>query len=186
MRRAMAGALLALPLLLALALAGCGGSGDDDDGIATAGNDATGEPDPESSGPLSEEEMYEAQLAFAQCMREHGVDMEDPQPGEGLRIQVRGDPAVVEAAQQACQDLLPQGGPGGGESNPEAQEQMLAFAECMRDNGVESFPDPQPGGGIRIGPEQAEDPDFEAAQEKCNEEVLGGQPETYRGDGGGA
>jgi hypothetical protein len=49
----------------------------------------------------------------------------------------------------------------------------------MRDNGVEAFEDPKDGAGINIGPEQAEDPDFEAAQEKCNEDVLGGPPETH-------
>jgi hypothetical protein len=184
MKRRLAGALLALPLLLALALAGCGGSGEDDDGIATAGGDATEEPDSgEGAEELTEEEMYEAHLAYAQCMREHGIEMEDPAPGEPLRIQIQGDPAAAEAAQEACRDLLPEGGPGGGENDAEAREQMLALAECMRENGVESFPDPQPGEGIRIGPEQAEDPDFEAAQEKCNEEVMGGQPDTFRGGG---
>jgi hypothetical protein len=182
MKQRLAGALLALPLLLALALAGCGGSGEDD-GIATAGGDTTEEPDSgDGTEELTQEEMYEAHLAYAQCMREHGIDMEDPAPDEPLRVQIQGDPAVAEAAQEACQDLL-RGGAGGGESDPQVQEQMLALAECMRENGVESFADPQPGGGIQIGPEQAGDPDFEAAQEKCNEEVMGGQPDTFR-DGG--
>jgi hypothetical protein len=188
MRRRLAGVLLALPLVVALALAGCGDSDGDDDGIATAGDEAAEDGDGGDGGSspdeLSEEEMYEAQLAYTECMREHGIDMEDPQPGEPLRVQLRGDPEEARAAQEACQDLLPAGGPGGGANDPRAQERMLEFAQCMRDNGVESFPDPQPGGGIQIGPDQAEDPDFEAAQETCREGILGDGP-TQTNEGGG-
>jgi hypothetical protein len=182
MKRGLAVVLLAL----ALALAGCGDSGDDGDGIATAGDDPTEQSDSgdDGTGAPTEDEIYEAQLAYVECMREHGIDMDDPQPGEPLRLRIEGDPEEAQAAQEACQDLLPQQGPGG--ANPEeAQERMLGFAECMRENGVESFPDPQPGGGIQIGPEQADDPDFQAAQETCQEEMGLGEPGTTR-DGGGA
>ncbi|MPZ95772.1 MAG: hypothetical protein GEU96_12895 [Propionibacteriales bacterium] len=55
---------------------------------------------------------------------------------------------------------------------------MLEYAKCMRDNDVEKFKDPKPGEGIDIGPEVVEDPDFKAAEETCNEEVFGGQPDT--------
>jgi hypothetical protein len=184
MRRRLAGVLLALSLVVTVA--GCGGSDGDDDGIATAGDEGAEPTEDGDSAPeeLSEDERYEAQLAYAQCMREHGIDMEDPQPGEPLRIQLRGDPEQARAAQEACQDLLPEGGPGRGGDDPEMQQRMLEFAQCMRDNGVESFPDPQPGGGIQIGPDQAEDPDFEAAQETCREGILDGQPDTdSEGDG---
>lgn len=188
MRRRLAAALLALPLLLGPALAACASSDDDGDGIASAGGDPTAEPDSDDdggAGELTEDERYEAILAYTQCMREHGVEMEDPQPGEPLRLQLRGDPEQSQAAQEACQDLLPNGGPGGGEVDPQMQQRMLDFAQCMRDNGVESFPDPQPGGGVQIGPAQAEDPDFEAAQETCAEEVLGDVPGLRRNGGGG-
>lgn len=46
---------------------------------------------------------------------------------------------------------------------------MLAYAQCMRDNGVEQFAEPKPGEGINIGPEVVEDPDFEAAENTCND-----------------
>jgi hypothetical protein len=178
MRRTQGLAGVLLPLMLALFLAGCSGSGDDDDGIASAGGDASETEEPGSDEELTEEEIYEQQLAFAACLREHGVDVEDPALGEPFTIQ--GREGELEPAMEACQHLQPQGGgPGGGPEDPEMRERMLEFAQCMRDNGVESFPDPQSGGGIQIGPEQAEDPDFEAAQEQCQEEIMGG-----RGPGG--
>jgi hypothetical protein len=180
MRRTNGRVGVLLPLLLAVLLAGCTGSGDDD-GIATAGGDATETEEPGSEEELTEEEIYEQQLAFAACLREHGVDVEDPALGEPFTIQGRGE--ELEPAMEACQHLRPQGGPGQGPDDPEVRERMLEFAQCMRDNGVESFPDPQSGGGLQIGPEQADDPQFEAAQETCNEDVLGGDPPTLR-DGG--
>jgi hypothetical protein len=64
---------------------------------------------------------------------------------------------------------------------------QLAFAECMRANGVPSFPDPEPGGGtdfvIPAGANPAA-PAFRAAQSKCQKllpaEVLpdSGPPST--------
>lgn len=187
MRRRLVGTLVAFPLLLSMALVGCGGS-DGNGGIATANR--TAEPDSDNEGgsgaeDLTEAERHEKELEFAQCMRDHGIDVPDPEPGEGIQIQVEGDPSKHDAAMAECQPLLPGGGPGEG-FDPEEQAKMLAFAQCMRDNGVESFEDPKEGEGVHLGPEQAEDPDFEAADRTCNEEIFGGQPETNQRGGDGA
>lgn len=185
MKRRLVGALVAFPLLLSMALAGCGGS-DDDGGIPTAGGTAEPDSDNEAGSgaeDLTEAERHEKELEFAQCMRDHGIDVADPKPGEGVQIQVEGDPAATDAAMAECQPLLPDGGPGE-EFDPEEREKMLAFAQCMRDSGVESFVDPKEGEGVHLGPEQAEDPDFEAADHTCNEEIFGGQPETNQSGGG--
>jgi hypothetical protein len=54
----------------------------------------------------------------------------------------------------------------------------LAFAECMRSNGVPNFPDPSPGGGFVVGGPaiNPSSPAVSAAKEKCQEYVpiLGG------------
>ena len=56
-------------------------------------------------------------LAFARCMRAHGVAMSDPKPdGRGIRISINGssgDPQspVFRRAQQACGALNPKGKP---------------------------------------------------------------------------
>jgi hypothetical protein len=45
----------------------------------------------------------------------------------------------------ACKDLQPPGFTGDEEVTAEEQEARLEFAQCMRDNGVEDFPDPAKG-----------------------------------------
>jgi hypothetical protein len=51
-----------------------------------------------------------------------------------------------------------------------------AYAQCIRDNGVPDFPDPDANGQLR-GPahEKANDPKFQAAQEKCRNLAPGGE-----------
>jgi hypothetical protein len=172
--------LAALPLALMLALTGCdsdNGGNDNDVASANDGNQDDGNQDDggESASPPSEDELYQMQLEYVECLREHGLDVDDPQPGEGVQLQIDGDPATAEAAMEACEDLMPPP-PEGGQDEAEVREDMLEYAQCMRDNGVEEFEDPQPDEGIDIGPQVAEDPDFETAQETCDE-VFGGDGE---------
>jgi hypothetical protein len=70
-------------------------------------------------GPGVTKQDQERFLHFAQCMRQHGVPMADPDfSGGGVRIEIRGpkqsDSGKLNAAQQACAKLIPQpkGGPG--------------------------------------------------------------------------
>jgi hypothetical protein len=76
---------------------------------------------------------------------------------------------------------------GGGEnaaaeSSPITREDSLKFAECMRENGMEDFPDPDAAGIIQYygEPDPAE---FAAANEACRHlrPVLEG---TTQGNGG--
>lgn len=69
---------------------------------------------------VSEEEqaqMREAALKHARCMREHGIDMPDPEFGEGGRMAIPldsldlNDPDFQEA-QKACEKHLRSFGPG--------------------------------------------------------------------------
>lgn len=152
---------------LLLTLTACGS--DDGDGVASAGGSKGTD-----GGSAQEQEQVddeEARRQFAECMRENGIDMPDPQPGERPMMQLKGDRGKVEAAMKACRKLLP----NGGEFQPSAEdlESMRQMAKCMRENGVENFPDPDPnGGGIRIQRGSGidpDDPEFRAAQEKCRE-----------------
>jgi hypothetical protein len=64
-----------------------------------------------------QQEFRDAFTKFASCMRQHGVELPDPgagggPPAGGNRIN-QNDPKV-QTARKACQDKLPQGGPGGG------------------------------------------------------------------------
>jgi hypothetical protein len=82
-------------------------------------------------------EMLDRMVEFAQCMREHGIDMPDPQADGGIMIQRNDDGSATngsganidpeseefQAAQEACQPILGEDigprtdsrGPGGGD-----------------------------------------------------------------------
>jgi hypothetical protein len=132
-----------------------------------------------------EAEARDAMLAHAKCMREHGVDMPDPQ-FDGGRVLQRGpaegsaSPEKVREAEEACKKHLEDIEPP--ELSPEQQQEMkeaaLAHARCMREQGIENFPDPtfdEDGGAqIRIGPGTGLDPEsprFQKAQEACEDEM---------------
>ncbi len=85
-------------------------------------------------------------IAFAGCMRSHGVpNFPDPTSGGGIHI----DPSSginpfspsFRTARAACAKLLP--GFGGPQRPSEQTRQaMVAESECMRSHGVMGFPDP--------------------------------------------
>jgi hypothetical protein len=52
-------------------------------------------------------------VKYAQCMREHGIDMPDPKPGEPIRLRITKDQeAKAEEAKEACRHFAPGlGGP---------------------------------------------------------------------------
>ena len=180
--------LLALALVLALAPAGCA-RGPDDDGanVATA---RSGAPRPSSSGPTGEPDR-DAPVKFAQCMREHGMTwFPDPQPDGRMTIKTpKGlDPKKMDAAQQACRQFAPNGGPGS-RPDPAAIEQARQMAKCMRANGVPNFPDPNPDGGLGIdrgklgtGPGE---PTFDRAEQACARYLPPKGGDAGRNDTGG-
>ena len=139
-------------------------------------------------------------LAFARCMREHGVEVPDPGSGQGM-IRVGGedglDPEEFQAANEACREhldgVVSEEGP---RLTPEQRDAMLAFARCMRENGVD-MPDPNDDGGfvVPVGGEGDEmpdfnDPTFKAAEEACRHHLgemvpEGGGPAPAVPAGGG-
>lgn len=164
--------LAVLPLALALTLTGCG-SDDKGDGVASAGNGGQGGSKQGGGEQLSPDERG---VKFAQCMREHGVDMEDPKPGGGIRIQANGDKSAMDKAMEACRQYNPMANRSGA-PDPKMQEQAREFAACMRKNGVEKFPDPDPNQpGIRIDKNTVgDDPDLKTAQQACDKVLQGGR-----------
>lgn len=62
---------------------------------------------PKPPSEAQQQEMRERGLAFAQCMREHGVDMADPSADGRMTLSVeRGESATVRRAQEACDELM--------------------------------------------------------------------------------
>jgi hypothetical protein len=184
-------------LALMLAVAGCGGGGNNRDGVASLSG-ANKPTTTTSAGPVSKQK---AALEFARCMRQHGIDMPDPQfSGNRITQELRGGPGKkgpddpkFKAAQQACNKYLPNGGQPP-KLNPQERQQLVEFARCMREHGID-VPDPGPNsGGIvvkrsgangRNAPEPEDDPKFKAAQQACQKYLpnAGKGPELNSGGG---
>jgi hypothetical protein len=142
---------------------------------------ACGAEEPAADRPT---ETRKAVLAFAECMRDQGIDMPDPQFDGGRVIQRGPDEPVsrekMQKADAACRELLKDLKPPelSEEQQKEMKESALAHAKCMREQGLENFPDPtfdEDGGAqIRIGPGTGldpDDPDFQAAEKVCRDEL---------------
>jgi hypothetical protein len=123
---------------------------------------------------------------FSECMRDHGVN-EFPDPDASGELTIDGvlngssldpnTPAWREAI-GACKDLQPPGFTGDHDVSAEEQEARLEFAQCIRDNGVEDFPDPTRHGPLvdtRRIPSAATDGGMtilNAAMQKCRDRAA--------------
>jgi hypothetical protein len=89
-----------------------------------------------------------AALAFAGCMRAHGLpDFPDPKAGGGLLFHTSTgtDPSssAFKAAQEKCKRFLPPGPGSGGPPSARTLAHYLTVGRCMRRHGVPEFPDPR-------------------------------------------
>lgn len=144
--RRLGALLLALPLIVGLSI-----------GLSACSTPDTGGRDGSTPGPEGQqtgtfETFEEYQLAFAECMRGMGIDMDDPNNG-GQSI-TQADDAFLEAA-DACRSEI--GEPPArenstdnkGPSTETLREEHLEIAECLREHGVD-VPDPAPGEDLAI------------------------------------
>ncbi len=201
--------VLVLLLALGLIVAACGGSDESDSGVATLETGDTVAAVEQSDVDADEEvDAEQAMMALAACLRDEGLDIQDPtvdadgnvrfgglRGGGGEDAAAAVDRETMRTAMNACQEQL-EGvalGFGGRDFDiTELQDTLVEYAACMRDNGYD-MPDPdfssfgpgsgEPGEGGRgpFGAVDFDDPDFLSAQQAC-EDVLGG----LRAPGSGA
>jgi hypothetical protein len=160
--------LAALLLSGALIITACGsGSGSKGPGVASVS--------PSGSASSSPGAPRASMLAYARCMRAHGLT-DFPDPGANGNLQLNADQGsnldpnsvAFKAADAACKSLLPapQAAPGG------AKAQNLRYARCMRAHGISDFPDPKPDGTLQIQSSPGSDldpnnPQYKAANDAC-------------------
>ena len=124
--------LTAAVVLSGVLVAGCGGSSPSPTGGASTSASAAS--------------AVESGVAFARCIRSHGVpNFPDPKvSGQTVRM---GSASTVQSpsfqsAAHSCQRLLPKGAPSSEPPSPQAQSRMLDVSTCMRKHGISGFPDP--------------------------------------------
>jgi hypothetical protein len=175
-------------LALVLAVAACGGGGNERDGVASLGDagSATGTASPgggQARKPTTQDQQQV--LDWARCMRQHGVNLPDPQiAADRLVLPPHPKSPKVAAAAQACRQYLPNGGQPPA-LTAEQRQRALAFARCVRQHGITNMPDPQfpenrlvqnfPPGMERGNPR------LSAAVQACQQFL----PADKRGGGGG-
>jgi hypothetical protein len=141
--------LLAIPaitLALALGVTGCGkGSGGQNS---------------EASG-----------LKYSQCMRAQGIAWyPDPQAnGDMVASEPPGDDhQKLQAAEQACRKYNPIN-----DANPVSSEDLAKLrkmSQCIRDQGIANYPDPETNGAVNLNKSSGispDDPSFKKALNVC-------------------
>jgi hypothetical protein len=136
----------AVPLVavaaLSLLAAGCGGGSSP--GVASVASSTT-----VAHGGQN------ALLAFSQCMRTNGVSsFPDPQQfaGGNVKLTIHQMPRSprLQAALNACSNLLPAGRTQTAQQTRKQLADELSFARCMRSHGVGTFPDPTAQGDLSV------------------------------------
>ena len=127
-------------------------------------------------------ELEDAMVEFATCMRENGIDFPDPGSGGGLIIgpesDIDPDDPDFKAAEATCKPILDEAEASMPKPSEEEiarmRDDMLAFAKCMRSEGID-FPDPElgEGGRMQMTAGDIDDPEFQEAQESCSERTGG-------------
>ena len=162
--------------IVALASAACSGS---PAGAGSAGGSGAG------SGGGAESPRASG-LAYAACMRSHGVpDFPDPSSGGAIVINPASgidlNAPQFDAAQRACQKLVPRSAVS--PSTMQAAAKFLRFSVCMQQHGFPSFPEPKIVGNAAelLRPPQdspsswdPNSPLFKSAWRRCGHFLPGG------------
>jgi hypothetical protein len=177
-------AWLALTLAGAVAVsvfaAACGGS--TGKGVAHVDSRRTTTSGSDSGGSASPGDRRGALVAFAACMRKHGLP-NFPEPkavGRGYRLTIGSENGIdasspqFKNALQACKKVLPNGGTSSPQDQAKQLQEALKYAACIRSHGMPDFPDPKPSGdgGIELG-EAPRSPQFTAAEMACRQLLPG-------------
>jgi hypothetical protein len=119
-------------------------------------------------------DQQDAALAYAQCVRDHGyAEFPDPTPGQGIRFLIKpGDAPRFQKAAAACRDIAPEG-LRDDDISPQELDGLVKLAQCVRENGIPKFPDPNATGAfdlheLGIGPG---DTRLEDAMAACRDKV---------------
>lgn len=135
---------------LAVSLTGCGQKAEEP-GVATVGGGPSAAVSPKTAADYA---------AFEKCLKDNGIDIAAVKDG-------KGDTSGLKKASAACRKLLPDGGELP-KLSAEQNEQLRAYAACMRKNGVPDFPDPAPDGNIgNITPPSASVTQMQKSSRAC-------------------
>jgi hypothetical protein len=175
--------LLTVILLLALVAGACSNDSKSQQVASLETEPAGAEEQNETSTTDPATDVETGMLAFTQCLRDQGIDVEDPKvnPDGSLQfpeIEITGevdeeDPDAmirdfedrIAPCEQHLEGVVMNAAPGG---TAAIEDTLLEYAACMRDNGID-MPDPDldgNGGVIDLG--DVAGSEYEIADAACN------------------
>jgi hypothetical protein len=154
---------------------------------ATACGGASSSSTPSSAGPFSLQTLTNQALAYAKCMRSHGIqDFPDPTVQDNARSKgvgfsmssVDSHSAQFLSAAKACRKLTGFGVITAAQRQA-AMNALLKYSECMRSHGIANFPEPEENGNqigfANVGIDM-NSPRVKAADKACVYLLPGGGP----------
>ena len=177
-----------LIVLVSMVLAACGGDDDAPEETQVVQTVASLEETEPSETPVASTRprFDEGLLLFTACLRDMGIEAPDiPVDPDGRPIlssdlveQIDTESPEFAVAFASCVPFLTAASPVDLGADPELQavivDSLRRFSSCMRQNGVEEFPDPAPGWDGNGSPFpvaeafDTSDPDVDAALEECS------------------
>ena len=143
-------------------LAACGSTSG---GVAQLGTNTTG------SGAPSRSSTHDQAVAYAGCIRSHGVPLWPDPDSSGVFDKSKLTPQLlgvgnsqIDGAQKACRSLVPT---YSATAQPHVLAEALRFSRCMRAHGAVNFPDPESNGAIAIPHAMESSPTYLAALHFC-------------------
>ncbi|MFC6021579.1 hypothetical protein ACFP2T_36095 [Plantactinospora solaniradicis] len=173
----------AMLAVLAFGAAGCGGDGDEPSKTVASAPAAEGGPTASAAADGRGDPT-----AYAQCMRTNGIpNFPDPADGRAqLPREIDPNSPTFRDAHEKCKQYAgnTQGG-GGPQQDTWPVAEKLKYAQCMRQNGLPGFPDPDESGRMEFDPTKIDPKStaFKNAEKACADF----QPENARpnNNGGG-
>jgi hypothetical protein len=159
-------AVAALAVVVSAVLSGCGAKADGSPAAA--------------AGPSVAPDVRSGALEFSSCMREHGYDVPDPTFNDQGWPQFNEpdvrDNQQYKQARALCRTHLDAAAVAAGAPNTqETQDQLLAFARCVRERGV-NMPDPTDG-TFQLDAQLLDSPSWQPAAKACEQHL----PAKYKG-----
>ncbi len=108
----------------------------------------------------------DAMVELTRCLRQNGVDVPDPGSPEEKGWRYTGDQATLQKAFKACEEYsarIPNP-----YDDPKVRDQMVQFARCMREHGIDMPDPPQQNTGLDYN-----DPMLQQAAKECAETIPG-------------
>ena len=131
----------------------------------------SGSSSPGASSKAGGSTAYQQEVAYAQCMRSHGVPKFPDPASNGMFVDngsYQTDSSQYQSANNTCRHLLPNGGQLSQSQQQQQTSQLLKFAQCMRSHGEPHFPDPS-GNGLNLAGSgiDTRSQQFQAAMQAC-------------------